>query len=239
MNILAFDTSGEILSLILFFGKESREVSINQGMRHVQSLMPEIDRIISESRINQQEIDLIVTSRGPGSFTGLRIGIATAKGLSEALGIPFITIPSLDAIAYPRRMGNTIPVLPLIDARKGRFYGALYEGISGPIDVARADKKGIICDYFDLPPEELITRVIDTERASSGLLFTGPAAPLFVERAPELIPEKWLIDPFCKKGTAFSLAILGQVAYNERGGDKAGMGPLYLRKSEAELSRIK
>lgn len=239
MNILAFDTGGEVLSLALISDDRSRTISMDGPMRHVQSLLPEIDGLSRAMGVPPDAMDLIVTARGPGSFTGLRIGISTAKGLSEGLGIPFVTVPSLDVIAYERLAVASVPVLPLIDARKGCFYGALYSpGIN-----ADGGEKCSNCslnrqsDYFDLDHEELIRYLEQMLPPQSSLIVTGPGASLFFDRAQQQVPSSWYLDPFHRKASPLALAFLGRNTYTERGGDVPEMGPLYLRKSEAELLR--
>ncbi len=223
MNILAFDTSGEILSIFLETAAGSRNTSLDAGLKHAERLMPEIAQMLEDAGIAVGELDLIVISRGPGSFTGLRIGMAAAKGLSSGSGVPLVSVPTLDVLAYGRGTA-AIPVMAVIDARKGRFYCAVY----------RSGER--LTDYMDISAEEaalLPSRAVGQECGE--ILLTGPGADALLERiAP---PPLWHIDPLRRSGCGFSLASCGKKLYNAYGADPDSTGPLYLRKSEAELSR--
>ncbi|MDI3279958.1 MAG: tRNA (adenosine(37)-N6)-threonylcarbamoyltransferase complex dimerization subunit type 1 TsaB, partial [Bacillota bacterium] len=99
--------------------------SLNIQRTHSERLMPALVRLLAEAGVEPKELDLIAVSIGPGSFTGLRIGVATAKGLAYALRKPLVAVGSLDALAYGASLGCGY-ICPLIDARRGRVYTALY-----------------------------------------------------------------------------------------------------------------
>ena len=156
MNILAFDTSTEIFSICLATDKSSFEFSCSQGYKHSETLVTEVDSLLKRGKISASELDLIICPRGPGSFTGLRIGISTAKGISLGSDTPMVTVPTLDMMAYGLDYFDGV-VLPVIDARKKRFYTALF---------TRGEK---ISDNLDLTPENISTKLIDYRR----ILLTG------------------------------------------------------------------
>lgn len=221
-NVLAFDTSGEILSIYLETEKSSRGLVLDEGLRHAERLLPEISEMLNRSGITPSELHLVAVSAGPGSFTGLRIGMAAAKGLSAGSGAAIVSVPTLDALAYGKEPGSR-PVMALLDARKGRFYCGFY---------SLGERLG---DYLDCTAEEAVEAAEKVcEEHGAGLLLTGPGAELLVSRAA--ISESWSIDPLSRAGCGFSLAACGKKLYTEKGADSRTAGPLYLRKSEAELS---
>lgn len=216
MNILAFDTSTEIFSICLATDKSSFEFSCSQGYKHSETLVTEVDSLLKRGKISASELDLIICPRGPGSFTGLRIGISTAKGISLGSDTPMVTVPTLDMMAYGLDYFDGV-VLPVIDARKKRFYTALF---------TRGEK---ISDNLDLTPENISTKLIDYRR----ILLTG-SDPEVLLKLLELKADI-SINPMSKKGWACNLIHLGQKQYDEFGPSPDTEGPMYLRRSEAEI----
>lgn len=216
MNILGIDTSTETLTTALLYDDQPAIISRRAGTRHAELLLPQIDTLLSLPGIGGGELDLLVCAEGPGSFTGLRIAMSTAKGLSEGFGIPLVTVPTLDCLAYPFS-ALPVTVVPVIDARKKRFYAALY-------------RRGERCsDYLDIGPEELLSQC----RNEGVTFFTGPGAALLSEQSP---PSDSVI--FNRAGLALSgqaLLALGLRRYREAGAASPETGPRYLRLSEAEL----
>ena len=126
MNILAIDTSTEYLSLaIMKDGRVIGRFHRRCAMRHSSTLIPMIDKLLKKVRLKIKEIGCFAFSIGPGSFTGLRIGVATVKGLAYALKKPVVTVPTLDVIARNVRHFNGI-ICPVLDARKNKVYSCIY-----------------------------------------------------------------------------------------------------------------
>jgi tRNA threonylcarbamoyladenosine biosynthesis protein TsaB len=226
MNILAIDTATEILSAALKTDKGQWYIEIAAGLRHSELHMEVCEKLIKMAEISQQELDLIACMQGPGSFTGLRIGFAAAKGMSTALNIPFISIPTLDCMARPYRFWQG-HVLPVIDAKKQCFFTALYH------------QDELLHDYADVPTEEILSFLPDDQP----VLVCGPAAELFQKRAIELQQSSKCIQAFpIITGYAKELLEKAENRYiiDSRKGDSQGdlpiSGPMYLRKSDAELS---
>lgn len=103
MNILSIDTAAEILYVGVKTDKAFLENIRAMGLKHAETLIPLIRSMLKEIELSPGDLDLVVCSQGPGSFTGLRIGLATAKGISEGAGCPLVSIPTLDALAEPYR----------------------------------------------------------------------------------------------------------------------------------------
>ena len=121
MNILAIDTSTAVLSIALKTETSYEERLIDGNFSHSEDLLPEIEKLLARASLDISELSLIVTAKGPGSFTGLRIGMASAKGIASALSIPVVSIPTLDAI-YHAVSFYPGAVISVIDAKKRKFY---------------------------------------------------------------------------------------------------------------------
>ena len=184
MNILAIDTSTDYLSLAVMrdekiiarFHRRSR-------MRHSSLLVPMIDRLLKKARMKLGAIDCFCISVGPGSFTGLRIGVATIKGFSYSLGTPIVAVPTLDAIAMNARGFKGI-ICPVLDARKSKVYACLY----------RSDGKNIkrISKYLLLPVKELLEKTAGYGK----IIFLGDAIHL-LERSFETSYSSVSQDRIC------------------------------------------
>ncbi|MCK5672880.1 MAG: tRNA (adenosine(37)-N6)-threonylcarbamoyltransferase complex dimerization subunit type 1 TsaB, partial [Spirochaetales bacterium] len=190
MNVLAFDTSTGIFSICLETDQNRYDYSSSRGFKHSETLVTEIDLFLKREEISVSDLDLIVCPGGPGSFTGLRIGMSTAKGLSLGSGVPMVTVPTLDMISYGFEYFDGM-VVPLIDARKKRYYTAIYNN----------GKK--ISDDLDLTPEDILTKLKKYNR----VLLTGPDA-LGFSKIIDLKPNIG-VDIFNKKSWAGNLIALG------------------------------
>ncbi|MCF6335209.1 MAG: tRNA (adenosine(37)-N6)-threonylcarbamoyltransferase complex dimerization subunit type 1 TsaB [Spirochaetales bacterium] len=218
MNILAFDTSTEIFSVSLKIDKNNYAFSCSRGYKHSETLVTEIDSILKKGSSSVKDLDLIVCPRGPGSFTGLRIGMATAKGLSLGSGIPMVTVPTLDMMAFGLEFYDGI-VVPIIDARKNRFYTAFYY----------QGRK--ITDNLDLTFEEISNKLNEYDN----VLFAGPDREMFTDNYKD--SSFYKVESFSSKIWSTNLIELGQLQFAAGGSSHETEGPLYLRKSEAELGK--
>jgi tRNA threonylcarbamoyladenosine biosynthesis protein TsaB len=220
VNVLAIDTATAVLSLVLASEQGNCYVEMDLGLRHSEFLMDAIDGALKTAGLVPSDLNAVACMRGPGSFTGLRIGFSTAKGLALALGIPLVSVPTLDCMAL---FHSSWPgaVLPLIDAKQKRYFTALYRGnsrISGYMD---ADLSGIV----SMLPKD------------GNILLTGPGADMFAaETASVLPPERVFLDPGRKKGAAKELLEIAKkdIILDNDSSDLFS-APWYLRKSDAEL----
>ena len=127
MRILAIDSSAMVATVaVTTDGVLNAEYTINHKKTHSQTLLPMIDEMCKTIELDMKTVDAIAISGGPGSYTGLRIGSATAKGFGLALGIPIINIPTMDALAYNMFSSQYI-VCPIMDARRGQVYTGIYQ----------------------------------------------------------------------------------------------------------------
>ena len=225
MNILAIDTFGDVLSLSLSSPFGTQCVSIDSGLRHSELLMDWVDRLFSSASLEPNELNLVACMKGPGSFTGLRIGFAAAKGLSLALGIPIIAIPTLDCIAYALSIWPGL-VVPVQDAKKGCFFAALYRGGER------------LTDYMDIDPESLLFK-IEAHKANTEekVVITGPGAPLFLSRT-RISPSgtDFFMDPLYSRGRSTELLQIAEKSFIIDNSEGLYSGPLYIRKSDAEIN---
>lgn len=158
MKVLAIDTAGPVLGAAIASGPRIVDlIEEDEGFRHVEDLVPRIAELLERAVWAPSDLDAIGVSAGPGSFTGLRVGMATAKGIGLALGIPVYSVGTLEAlarqeIAARENASNRPPaavVAPLLDARKGRVYGAVFDAADGRR----------LCDDLDVPIEEFVAQL--------------------------------------------------------------------------------
>ena len=220
MNILAFDTSTEILSVACLTGSSTVEVRRDADLKHAERLFELIDYVVSRSLGGIETVDCLAVAAGPGSFTGLRIGFAAARGLAAAGGTPIAAVPTMEL--YGRSLaGAGLTVMPVINAGKGRYFSALFEdGLRASADL-------------DLNLAELVELA-----ASRGpLVLTGPQAAEVAEKLAGAADCR--LDHMHRDGRAACLARLG-LELHARGIHVGPLdGPSYLRASEAEITRGK
>ena len=215
MNVLAIDASAKLLSVALKTDIGWVEASLDLELRHAERVMDLVDFCVSRAGIERSDLGLVACTLGPGSFTGLRIGMAVSKGIAAGLGIPWIAVPTLDALAWGY---DCFPgaVAPIIDGKKGRIYSAIY---------LRGRR---ISDWLDVPLAKLAA-LLDTYPEA---LATGPDAELFGEYAAER--SGFRVDQRAGFPAGRAIALLGLATFKNDGPGRTNEGPLYLRPSEAE-----
>ena len=133
MNLLALDTATEICGVALVLdGRLAARLSLALGNTHARELMPAVDWILQRVGLASDQVDVFAVNQGPGSFTGLRIGISTANGLASATGKPLIGITTLEALAHQAPTDEGL-VCPMIDARRSEVYWSLYQHRDGQL----------------------------------------------------------------------------------------------------------
>jgi tRNA threonylcarbamoyladenosine biosynthesis protein TsaB len=223
MNILALDTAAAVLSVALSTGDNAWYFEAEAGLRHGELLMDAVARLLESAGIGAADLDLAACMKGPGSFTGLRIAYATAKGLSLSLGIPLVSAPTLDCMAAPHASWPGL-VLPAMDAKKGRFYTALYRG---------GRRLG---DCLDAAPAAIAAALAAERRGAEPVMFAGPEGALVREKLNFPDQAGFFVDPGGKRGKARELLDIIKKTGTLDAGEEVFSGPLYLRKSDAELS---
>ena len=212
MNVLALDSATEALVVALRAGPRLYTRCVREGLRHAQTMVPQVQQVLAQASIPAGALDLVVVGVGPGSFTGLRIALSTAAGLARGAGCPVVGIPTLDAIAWPTQAWPGV-VVAVLDARKGRVYAACYRGA------------GRVSEFLDVAAEDL-PGAVDGQQP---VLVTGPFAREVGSRFPS-----WTLDPAHAEPSGIGLLELGIAASGHGGGAQAV--PVYLRKTGAETS---
>jgi tRNA threonylcarbamoyladenosine biosynthesis protein TsaB len=218
MRLLAVETSTLAGGVALLDGDRLvGEYLLDVRVTHSERLMAAVDRVLGDAGWSVRDLEALAVAIGPGSFTGLRIGLATVKGLAIALAIPVAAVPTLDAMASALPFAS-LPVCPVVDARKGEVYASLYrwEG--------RAMNRR--WEYLALSSDELTAR-LDEPTIVIGEAATSIRSP-WARLAP---PARRLPSPACVGQLG-----LEQLARGEHV-SPAELVPLYLRPSEAELKR--
>lgn len=228
MKILGIDSSGMVASVALADDDVMvAEYSVNYKKTHSQTLLPMLDEIIKMTEQNLQEIDAIAVAAGPGSFTGLRIGTATVKGLALALDKPIISVPTCHALAF-NLWGTDKIICPIMDARRNQVYTAIYEFVDGEITV--------ISDQVAMDIHELLEKLNAYGRE---VIFTGDGVPVFKDVIKENMQCGFEIAPaHMNRQRASAVATLGMIYYKQGKTESADEHrPVYLRKSQAERER--
>lgn len=229
MRILGLDSSGLVASVALVEDDNMlAEYTVNYKKTHSQTLLPMLDEIAKMIELDLKTIDAIAIAGGPGSFTGLRIGSATAKGLGLALQKPLVQVPTVDGLAY-NLFGCQNIVCPLMDARRNQTYTGLYEFDENGMHVLESQcAVGI---------DEIIEKVNELERS---VTFLGDGVSVFRGFIEENCKVPFSFAPaHMNKQRAGAIAALGEIYY------KAGKiqtaeehKPDYLRLSQAERERM-
>lgn len=140
MLTLAIDTATKVCAVGLCRdGQILAEYRINMGMTHSEGLMPQLEQLLTRTKITKNEIDLLAVSMGPGSFTGLRIGLASAEAMAYSWHKPICGVNTLKALAYNLPIDGYV-LSPVLDAQKGNFYQAIYEWQQGDTHRASGDQ---------------------------------------------------------------------------------------------------
>lgn len=225
MKILAIESTGLVASVAVVEDDNLLgEYTMNHKKTHSQTLLPMLDELGKMIELELDSIDAIAVSKGPGSFTGLRIGSATAKGLGLALKKPIIPVPSIDAMAY-NLWGTDKQVCPLMDARRQQAYTGLYE--------FENDNLKTIVEQCAVDISEIVDSINKTGRAT---IFLGDGVPVFKAYIEEHVTVPYSFAPAtCNRQRASSVATLGSVLYGQGVMESATEHkPDYLRLSQAE-----
>jgi tRNA threonylcarbamoyladenosine biosynthesis protein TsaB len=225
MNLLAIDTATEICGVALVEdGKVTGELILDGGTTHTRTVMQAVQALLSVHNRKPSDIDCLGVTRGPGSFTGLRIGISTVKGLAVAMGRPLVSVSSLEVIAHQAPAGTPL-VCSVLDARRQEVYWSLYRRFGDKWTAEGVEHVGRADD---------IAAHIDDE-----CTFIGNGVPLYRD-----VIEGHLRQPgvfVAGRNNAIRPSVLARLCwcqYKKGKGNAVGtFAPVYLRKSDAELNK--
>lgn len=223
MITLAIDSSSKAATAALFKdGVLLGEITLNNKKEHSVILMTIIEDLIKFNKLTIQDIDGYIVSKGPGSFTGLRIGMATIKGLSFGSNKPYVSVSSLDALAYSVANFDGI-ICPIMDALRNSVYTALYKFENNNLEK--------IADYSALDLDELISLI---KEKNEKVIFIGDGLDKYKDYLKENCPNCYFPPAHLNIVRASSLCELGSRLLEAGEYDDTNSGPIYLKKSQAE-----
>lgn len=195
-----------------------------KGKRHAENLAPAIAFICGQAQVELTEIGLVAVDVGPGLFTGLRVGVATAKAIAFALRVPMIAVSSLDLLAFPVRFSNRL-IVAAIDARRGELYYAFYRQVPGGVQRLGEHQLGT--------PDDLASELL---ASGEEVLLVGDGAQRYAESFEGLARVE-LVDRENSYPSAASLVQLAHAqALREEFGRPDEIEPIYLRRPDAEIN---
>ena len=230
MYILAVDSASKTASVALLKdGMLISEFFTNTGFQHSRTLMPMIKAMLDCCEITVSDIDYFASVTGPGSFTGVRIGVSAVKGMASVKNIPCVEISALETAAYSVSSFDGI-VCPVMDARCSQVYNALFECSNGKMTRLCEDRALKICELFDQ------LKIFDKP-----IVFVGDGAEMCYalakqERLPFMLPESNLIYPRASSAGIIAYEMINN-GYSPLTAEK--LAPMYLRPPQAERQKNK
>lgn len=225
MRIIAIDSSSMVATVaVTTDGILNAEYTINHKKTHSQTLLPMIDEICKMTELDISTVDAIAISGGPGSYTGLRIGSATAKGFGLALNKPIINIPTMDALAY-NMFSSSYIVCPIMDARRGQVYTGIYR--------FKGTKMEVLKNQCIMMIDKLI---YELDKIGMPVMFLGDGVDTQRNVIENIMATEYHFAPVSmNRQKASSVAALAELYYMEDRFEKArDHKPEYLRLSQAE-----
>lgn len=225
MNILAVDTSALTATVsIMKDGVCVFENNITNALTHSETLMPMIDYALNSVNLEVSDIDLFAVSCGPGSFTGIRIGVSAIKALAYALNKPVVPVNTLLALATNLSVAENIPICPIMDARRNQVYNGIYK-------------------FNNTIPQELIApRALSVEELCASInektYFVGDGVDVYKDKIIELCGDKAIFaPPQLRLQKAASIAYIASITAAKDYLSPEAVEVIYLRKSQAERER--
>ena len=195
-----------------------------RGKRHAESLAPASEFTCKQARVSLSEIGVVAVDLGPGLFTGLRVGIATAKAIAQALRVPMIGVSSLDLLAFPARFSPRL-IAAVLDARRGEVFSALYRQVPGGLQRLTEPQVG--------SPDELASEIV---ARGEEVLMVGDGAQRYSALFRPLADVE-LVEPELVHPSARALVQLSHAqALREEWVQPWELAPLYLRRPDAEIN---
>ena len=223
MIVLSMDSSSLVTTVALLKDEHLLgEFTLNFKREHSVILMEKIEMLLKDCNIDISEVDGFVVSKGPGSFTGLRIGMATVKGLSMGSNKPYLSISSLDALAYSLVNFDGI-ICPIMDALRDSVFTCMYEFSN--------EELSKIIDYSALSLDELVEVL---QQKDEPVIFTGDGVYKYKEYLLEKLPNAKFAPNHLSVVRASALGELGMELLRKGQYDDMNSSPLYLKKPQAE-----
>jgi len=224
MHLLALDTATEQVGVAI--GRDGAvlgAVQLAGGRRHAEQLAPAIEYLLRETGVHQDQLAAIAVGSGPGLFTGLRVGVTTAKVMAQALRIPVVAIPTLDLVAYPLRHTSRL-IVAVLDARRKEVFHAGYHAVPGGVQRA--------WDYTVATPAELVAEL---ETFTGGILLAGDGVARFRDEFAALEHAERAGAEHSTPSVAALVELATARMEREEFEQPWDVHPLYLRQSDAEI----
>lgn len=233
MKLIAIDSSGLVASVAVLENENLlAEYTVNFKKTHSETLLPMIDEISRMTELDLHTLDAVAIAAGPGSFTGLRIGSATAKGLGLALKVPIVEVPTLEGLAMNLFKAKGL-ICPVMDARRKQVYSGIYR--------FEGDKLVTVRDQEPVAASDLVAELnkMKDGPAREGVIFLGDGCKVVQPFAEESLEVPFSFAPAnANRQRAASVGALAELYFAEgKYVAAADHAPIYLRKSQAEQER--
>ena len=232
MKILSIETSNKICSVAILEDKNLiKKIELNNGLTHSETLMPLIKQILEETKLSLSNIDLLVCDIGPGSFTGIRIGIATVKAFTDSLNIPSVGISSLEGLAY--NIKNEGLICSLIDCKNNNCYYSLYELKNNTytlLEEPKADSVENCLNYLNYKYSNSVITFIGDVSLYKELIENTSKSFILLDNTNAQFNN---VNINSNSIDVYNLGIAGFNKFNKNGKDE-NLLPLYLKKPQAQ-----
>lgn len=226
MNILAMDTSNQLLGVAIVKDGVTLGEHVMHGHRdHSVRLLPAIEQLMKETKTTPADLDRIVVGQGPGSYTGVRISMSTAKTMAWALGIDVIGVSSLEGLAYQGELFSGY-ICPFFDARRGQVYTALYASNSDSFEQIEETVNPLFSDWLE-----------QLRGKGERVLFLSPDIEMYRSMIMEVLGEQAVIPEAAVHYARPS--VLAQIGAARKADDVHQIVPNYVRMTEAESNWLK
>lgn len=229
MKILSLDASANSASVCIYDATEDKIIGdfyINTKLTHSQTLVPMIDALLGSTKLNLSDIDFFAVNTGPGSFTGIRIGVSVIKGMAMALSKPCVSVSTLHSMAYNFIDSEDVVVCACMDARRNQVYNALFSVNNGVVNR--------ICEDRAISVEALFSEL---ETIDKTVVLVGDGAELCYRQKADCDVALSVASKRYQRATSVALAAVELINKNETL-SAATLMPTYLRPSQAERERL-
>ena len=238
MKILSIDGSGNTASVaVAEEDKILAEYTVNHKKTHSQTLLPMVKTVLDMLGLSVDDMDYIAVSNGPGSFTGLRICAATAKGLGLAAGKPMVGVKTLEALAYNYEGADCL-VCPMMDARRSQVYTGIYAfEKSSETENSDGFRLAVIEEQQAVPVEEILEKV---NAQGKKVVFLGDGVPVYKDKIAEIVNVPYTLAPAGRDLQSAAALSRAAFAYIKDGKTVSAteLVPDYLRMSQAEREKL-
>jgi tRNA threonylcarbamoyladenosine biosynthesis protein TsaB len=225
VQLLAIDTATATVGVAIGdAGAVRGEIRLTGGRRHAEELAPAIRRLVEWTGVELDQLAAIAVGIGPGLFTGLRVGVTTAKVMAQALRIPVVPVVSLDLVAYPMRHAHRL-IVAVLDARRREVFHAAYQPVPGGVQR--------VTDYTVGAPADLVAEL---EAGGAEVLLAGDGVAAHASVFAELDRAELAGPEFSAPSTSALVALATARVLREEFASPWEVEPLYLRESDAELT---